>query len=95
MKLAYSIRAQADLLNIFIFLDKRSPQAARAVVRDIRDQIETLLDFPLKGMRTTLAGTRRLTIARGPYIVIYRLADETITIAHIRHTSRRPWQGEE
>lgn len=94
MKLEYSLRAEADLLTIFAFLNERSPRAAVVVVRDVRDQIETLVEFPLKGTTTNVAGTRRLKLSRRPYIVIYRVQHEMITIAHIRHTSRRPWRSE-
>jgi addiction module RelE/StbE family toxin len=92
MKIDYSPRAQIDLQNIFSYLNDRNPRAAIEVVREIRDRSESLLVFPLKGVRTNLSGTRRLEIGRYPYFVFYRVANDTISILHIRHTSRRHWQ---
>lgn len=93
MKIDYSLRAQADLLNIFASLHQRAPRAAISVVGHIRWQIESFPDFPLRGMATTMPGVRRLEIGHYPYFVFYRLEGGTISIVHIRHTRRRPWQG--
>jgi toxin ParE1/3/4 len=93
MRIDYSPRAQTDLLNIFSYLNERNPRAAVAVVREIRQRIETLLTFPLKGPRTDVPGTRRLEIVRYPYLVFYRVEGDTISIVHIRRTSRSQWRG--
>jgi|RhiMethySRZTD1v2_1073278.scaffolds.fasta_scaffold00651_14 toxin ParE1/3/4 len=93
MRIVYSARAQIDVLNIFSYLNERNPRAAVSVVREIRSRIRTLSAFPLKGPQTDLPGTRRLEIVRYPYFVFYQIEGDTISILHVRHTSRRPWKG--
>jgi toxin ParE1/3/4 len=93
MRIEYSHRAQTDLLNIFSYLSERNPRAAVSVVREIRNRIETLPAFPLKAPRTDVSDTRRLEIVRYPYFVFYRVEGDIISIVHIRHASRRPWEG--
>jgi toxin ParE1/3/4 len=93
MRIGYSRRAQADLLKIFSYLNERNPRAAVSVVREIRSRIDTLLAFPLKAPRTDIPDTRRLEIVRYPYFVFYKVQGDTVSILHIRHASRRPWQG--
>ena len=95
MKVFYTTRAGADLEAISSFLRRRSPHAADSVIQELRKQIGTLSDFPLKGTPTATVGTRRLTISRYPYLVFYRPEEDTISILHIRHASRRPWGGGE
>jgi addiction module RelE/StbE family toxin len=95
MNIDYSPRAQADLLSIFLYLKGRSPRAATEVVRQIRVRSESLLQFPLMGARTGMAGIRRLEVGRYPYLIFYRVEGDLVSIVHIRHASRRPWRGGE
>jgi plasmid stabilization system protein ParE len=39
-------------------------------------------------------GVRVVPLIRYPYKIFYRIADDTVRILHIRHTSRRPWENE-
>lgn len=93
MKLNYSARARADLREIFSYINDCNPRAAIEVVREILNRSESLLSFPLKCPQTALPGVPRLEIARYHYFVFYRIEDDTISIAHIRHTSRNAWRG--
>ena len=95
MKVRYTLRAQRDLDAIFDYLDQRSPAGARAVKQMIERRIESLADFPFMAPETEESGTRELTIFRYPYKVYYEVEGEEVWIVHIRHTSRRPWQGAE
>jgi toxin ParE1/3/4 len=81
--------------NIFTHLNERNPQAAVSVVREIRNRIETLPAFPLKGPRADVPGARRLEIVRYPYFVFYQVEGDTISILHVRHARRSPWRGGE
>jgi plasmid stabilization system protein ParE len=60
----------------------------------IRDAVKLRQDQPYSGYKTDDPDVRVKFIVRYPYKIFYRLRDDVVEIAHIRHTSRRPWQGE-
>jgi addiction module RelE/StbE family toxin len=90
MRVRYTARAFANREAIFDYIEERSPQAARDVLRLIRQRINELADHPYTGTKTTRPGIYMLWIAPYPYRVFYRVNGDDIVILHIRHTSRRP-----
>ena len=95
MKLEYSPRARGDLLSIFVYLHARNPNAAINTLREIRRRTRGLADSPLMGTRTDIPDVRCLSLKRPPYRVHYTVQGDTISVVPIRHTSRRPWRGED
>ncbi|HEY7244729.1 MAG TPA: type II toxin-antitoxin system RelE/ParE family toxin [Xanthobacteraceae bacterium] len=93
MRVRYTLRAQADLEDIFSYLDERSLTTARAVRAEIKRRIDQLLDFPLMAPATEVPGVRELSVSRFPYKVYYELRGDEICVLHVRHTRRRPWTG--
>jgi addiction module RelE/StbE family toxin len=85
VKLQWTVRAQADRRNIFLHIAADNPIAALAVDEAIRSHAESLLEYPRLGRHGRLRETRELVIARYPYILIYQLAGETVTIARVLH----------
>jgi toxin ParE1/3/4 len=60
------------------------------MIRRISQTIETLLPQSLEiGRQGRAPGTRELVIARTPFIVAYRLHNETIEILRILHGAQR------
>ncbi|MEX2034853.1 MAG: type II toxin-antitoxin system RelE/ParE family toxin [Xanthobacteraceae bacterium] len=94
MRVRYTPEAFADRERIFEYLRARSPSGARNVMASIRDAVKLLQDQPYSGYKTDDPDVRVKFIVRYPYKLFYRLRDDVVEIAHIRHTSRRPWQGE-
>ncbi len=64
-QLEWSRFAQADRDAIFDYIDADSPQAAITVDERIRDQVESLLQFPEMGRPGRIEGTRVFGIRRG------------------------------
>jgi toxin ParE1/3/4 len=95
MKVRYSPRARADLDQIHSYLNERSPVAATAVLRRIRDRIDRLAELPLMAPITELAGVRGLSIMRYPYRAYYRILKGEVLILHVRDLRRAPWSGED
>ena len=95
MRVRYTPRALADLDEIYSYLDLRAPAAARSVKDLIERRIASLAEFPAMAPQTEEPGVRELTIVRYSYKVYYEVAGDEVWIIHIRHTSRRPWQGAE
>jgi toxin ParE1/3/4 len=94
MKVRYTPRARSDLDKIHSYLDERSPAAASAVLKRIRNRIDRLADYPLMAPVTELPGIRGLTILRYPYTAYYRILNDEVLILHVRHARRTPWTGE-
>ena len=94
MRVRYTPEAFADRERISEYLRERSPSGARNVMASIRDAVKLLRDQPNNGYKTNDSDVRVKFVIRYPYKLFYRVRGETVEIAHIRHTSRRPWEGE-
>jgi plasmid stabilization system protein ParE len=95
MRVRYTPEAFADRERIFEYLRERSASGARNVMASISDAAKLLREQPHSGYKTDDPSVRVLFVRRYPYKLFYRIqADDIIEIAHIRHTSRRPWAGE-
>ena len=60
----------------------------------IREAAQLLHDQPYSGYKTNDSEVRVKFLIRYPHKMFYRVRDDVVEIAHIRHTSRRPWAGE-
>jgi toxin ParE1/3/4 len=94
MRVRYTPEAFADRERIFADLRERSPSGARNVMVNIRDAVRLLHEQPYSGYKTDDPEVRVKFVIRYPYKIFYRLRGDVVEIAHIRHTSRRPWTGE-
>jgi toxin ParE1/3/4 len=90
MRVRYTLRALADLEEIYEYLEKRQPSAAQYLKSTIERRIGWLADFPYMAPATDEAGVRELTLARYPYKIYYEVAGEEVRILHIRRALRRP-----
>jgi len=88
MKLAWSNRAAADRLAIFIWIAKDNPQAAADVDDRIEVAAQRLKDFPNSGRPGRIEGTRELVIARTPYLAPYQIVGDTMRILRVLHGAR-------
>ena len=92
MRVRYTIRAHADLKEIYEYLEQRQPAATQYIKSTIERHIEWLTNFPYMAPATDEAGVRELTLTRHPYKIYYEVAGEEVQILHIRHARRRPRQ---
>jgi toxin ParE1/3/4 len=91
MKLRFTPRAAADLIEIADYLNERNPTAARRVRAAIYKSLQNLLLFPLLGRRQQTEGVRKLVTHPYRYLVYY-VVDEVendIVILSINHPARR------
>jgi plasmid stabilization system protein ParE len=94
MNVEYSNRATSDLHKIAA--DSRTFGAAvtEAVEVRIRNAIAYIAEHPEASPEVHgRPGMRMAPLVRYPCLIFYRVFDDRIRIVHIRHTSRRPWQG--
>ncbi len=70
----------------------RNPAAAGRVVQRIRMSVDRLQAFPASGRTGQVPGTMELVITNLPYIVVYRISEETVDILRVFHTAT-DWPG--
>jgi toxin ParE1/3/4 len=93
MKVRFSRRAQADLEALYSYLDEHAPTAAQAIKDLIERRLSLLAEFPHMAPKTEMPGVYELSLVRYPYQIYYEIADEEISILHVRDARRRPWDG--
>jgi toxin ParE1/3/4 len=88
LKLRFTETAQRDLSEIFEFIARRDPGAARSVIDAIERSINLLAEFPLSARRTDMKNVRVRPVARYPFLIFYQADDEFLTVIRIWHSSR-------
>ena len=86
-----------DLERIVRWIAADNPDAARNLGNLIIDRCESLSFFPERHPRVRQRpGIRRFIVGRN-FKIFYRViaSEDVVEIVHVRHTSRRPWSGEE
>jgi toxin ParE1/3/4 len=95
MKVEYTKRAVADLRKV-------SADSRRAFGDKVAAAVETRIHALAEHLRTApesaprveqRSGVRVAPLIRYPYRIFYRVLGDTVRILHIRHTSRRRWEG--
>jgi addiction module RelE/StbE family toxin len=93
MKLRVTRRARRHLDAIAEYIAERNPNAARRVGERIREVAGLLSEFPLMGRAGTLAGTREMGVPGLPYVIVYRIDVDAVTILGVYHGAQlRPGQ---
>ena len=88
MRVRWTHVAADDLQHIFDYLTQHEPHLAQSTVTSIRDAVLSLKTFPNRGRRGAVEGTRELLHERLPYIVAYRVREDTIEVLHIWHPAQ-------
>jgi len=88
MRLIYSEDFRAELRSEYDFIRARNPGAASEVRSRIMHSIKRLKEFPRSGRSWRLPETWELVVPGWPYIVIYKVAGDRVTVARLFHTSR-------
>jgi len=83
--------AKTDIRQAYIWLAKRSPAAASRLLDRIDEGIDTLEVFPARGPlapESEFFGEEIRELTIGKYRVLYVIDKSTVTILHVRHSSR-------
>ena len=89
MRLVWTAPAVNDLEQIRNFIHSDNPEAARSVVGRLVALVASVPPMPNRGRVGRLFGTRELIDPDLPYIVVYRVARESVEILRVLHTSIR------
>jgi len=71
----------------YVFQD--NPTAAQELILKIQNAANQLQKYPFMGKNGRVEGTKELIISNSPYILIYRVKEESVEVLRILHTSKR------
>ena len=89
MQIRWLRTALRDLDAEVTYIAERDPKAAERLYALIRERVALLAQFPDLGRPGRVFGTRELVLERYPYIIPYRVKNDTVEILRVFHTSRR------
>ena len=89
MEIIWRRSAVNDLDAIREFIAEDNTVPAPRVAAAIEAAVDPLADHPELGRAGRVEGTRELVVAALPYIVAYRVREETVRILAVIHTSRQ------
>ena len=85
MRVRWTVPAAGDLTDITNCLQQHYPQFAESTIRAIYERVRSLKTMPDRGRPGHRGGARELLLSPLPYIVVYRVKEETVEIPHIYH----------
>ena len=81
--------ARSRLREIRAFIARDKPEAAERLATRIVAMVEALRNHPRLGRVGAEPGIRELVIGSTPYIVLYKVEGQRITISTIWHAAQR------
>jgi toxin ParE1/3/4 len=89
MTVRRSPEAAADFAATVEYIRRQNPSAAERVARKIYEGVAALASFPNQGRSGRTGGTRELVFSPLPYVVVYRVKDNTVEVARVLHGAQR------
>ena len=89
MRVRWLNRALHDLDEAEAYIAKDDPQAASGVVLRIVRAVSHLKEQPGIGRAGRVPGTKELIVPKTPFVVPYRVKDDTVQIIRVYHSSRK------
>ena len=93
MRVRWTRTALANLDALAEYIARDNPGAAAQVVQSIVDATNLLSEHPAIGRPGRVPGPRELVVTNTPFLVPYRVRDETVEILRVFHGARR-WPAE-
>lgn len=88
MRLVIAGPAERDLDSIIDYISLDNPSAAEKVYRAIVATAWRLTEFPEIGRVGRLPGTREFSVSSLPYLIVYEVGADVVTILAVFHTAR-------
>lgn len=89
MEIKWLRKAIANLEAEFRYIAEDDPQAAERFVNEVWRLTQLLKEQPAMGREGRVPETRELILHNYPYIIPYRVRNNTIQILRVFHTHRR------
>lgn len=94
MTVIWTAGAADDLTEIVDFIRRDSHEAGRRIASHIFSKAATLASMPQRGLHRTPENTWELFLTPWPYVIVYEILVDTVSIEGVRHTSRdKPRRG--
>jgi addiction module RelE/StbE family toxin len=81
--------ALANLNSEAEYIARDNPAAASRIVNLIMTAVDHLTEHPALGRAGRVPGTRELVIPGTPYIIPYRIRENTVEVLRVFHAARR------
>jgi toxin ParE1/3/4 len=89
MPIRWSPAAAEDLSAIFQYIRQDNPAAAQRIVKTIYDAAGSLASFAYLGRVGRVEGTRELPLPSLPFVIVYRVLQESVEIARVIHGAQK------
>ncbi len=86
--LRWSASAILDLRVIFDYISDDNPDAALALLQDIEQRVDQLMEHPRTGRIGRVSGTRELVV-KPNYVVVYRENLSSVDVLRVLHAARQ------
>jgi len=88
-RLVFTERAQADLLEAWLYIAEDNPAAADKVLDTLEQEAKLLLLQPLMGRaRPELGSAVRSWPSATPYVLFYEVDESELTVLRVLHHAR-------
>lgn len=88
MRLVFAEPAESDFKDIIDYIALDNPAAAEKVYRAIVAAAGRLTRFPEIGRVGRLPDTRELTVVPLPYLIVYQVTADAVTVLAVFHGAR-------
>lgn len=85
MKVRWLTGAVESLRSVHRHIAVENPAAAAKVVSRIERVVERLAEHPMSGRAGRVEGTREIVVPGLPYLVVYRVDADHVTILRVFH----------
>jgi addiction module RelE/StbE family toxin len=89
MKVRWLREALRNLDREAAYIAEDDPQAAHRIVSRIREAVAKLKSQPNLGRPGRVPGTRELVVSGTPYIIPYRVRQQSVEVLRVFHGARR------
>ena len=96
MKLSFSPTSARQIKDIYAYIARENPRAARDVINRILEVAEFVAAHPGAGHATIVRGVRAIPANPYPYVVYFRRTGDEVRLLRVLHAARqRPALQEE
>jgi len=88
MRVRWTPAAASDFEQISDYLKQHHPRYRHSTVRKLFSAIESLRKSPSRGRAGREEGTRELLLQPLPYIILYRVTEQTIEVLRVYHIAQ-------
>ncbi|MFM6072819.1 MAG: type II toxin-antitoxin system RelE/ParE family toxin [Dolichospermum sp.] len=88
MQVKWLRQALRNLEQVRNYIIQDNPTAAQELIIKIQNAANQLEKYPFMGKSGRVEGTKELIISNSPYMIIYRVKEESVEVLRILHTSK-------